>query len=163
MPNSIPTKTSFKIGHIRSQESIVKQSNTMKKQFKSGLRNTSGRFLELSYLPKPKPKQIRLCEKCNAEYKPDNGTQRWCKKCVPDKQHRFYMQRYNLSKDEHDNLLIINNGMCWICLKRKAIVVDHDHNTGKVRGLLCGHCNMALSIVENKEILERAIKYVSIS
>jgi len=70
------------------------------------------------------------------------------------------MRHYNLSKKEHDILLIKNNGLCWICLKREAKVVDHCHDTKKIRGLLCYHCNTALYLIEDKEALRRAIEYV---
>jgi hypothetical protein len=59
-----------------------------------------------------------------------------------------------------------HNGCCDICgvpnleLKRN-LAIDHDHITGKIRGLLCINCNMALGgFRDNPEILEKAISYL---
>jgi len=68
--------------------------------------------------------------------------------------------RYNISKPELLEMLEEINGICPICLKRKAICIDHDHKTGKVRGIICSHCNTALNLVEDKESLDRAVKYI---
>lgn len=49
---------------------------------------------------------------------------------------------------EYDLLLISQNGVCAICHKAprgSRLCVDHDHDTGKVRGLLCTHCNLYLA------------------
>ena len=150
--------TRYKSGRTRSAEDIEKQRATMIKQCRKGLR----------FIP-TKPKGIkdvharRICIYCNQEYIPTSARQKWCFSCVPNNRARRIMQRYSLSNDQYNNLFLNNNGMCWICLKRKAKVVDHCHNTNKVRGLLCHHCNTALSLNEDKESLERAVKYVTIS
>ena len=56
---------------------------------------------------------------------------------------------------------------CYVCgisknkLTNKTLQVDHNHSTGKVRKLLCIHCNLALgSLDENIEILEKLINYI---
>jgi len=41
------------------------------------------------------------------------------------------------------------------------LVIDHEHKTGKIRGLLCSRCNSGIGIFEEKiELLEAAIKYL---
>lgn len=75
---------------------------------------------------------------------------------------------YNLSQSDYDNLYRSQNGNCAICGKsgenqseKTFLVVDHDHETGKVRGLLCAHCNSMLGhAYDSKDILAAAIKYL---
>jgi len=45
-------------------------------------------------------------------------------------------------------------GKCAICGVRKKLVVDHDHRTEKVRGLLCYRCNIAVGYIESKLLYE---------
>lgn len=50
---------------------------------------------------------------------------------------------------------------CAICKRRRPLVIDHDHKTSKVRGLLCNNCNIALGLFEDKKSsLANAIKYL---
>lgn len=57
---------------------------------------------------------------------------------------------YGLTKEEYDILLISQSGRCAICGEAKPLVIDHDHETGKVRGLLCRNCNIAVGLILNK-------------
>ena len=53
------------------------------------------------------------------------------------------------------------NGKCAICDKEpNKLVVDHCHDSGKIRGLLCHSCNRSISIFERADILNRAMKYL---
>ena len=69
----------------------------------------------------------------------------------------FLKRTYNLSKDDFTKILNLQNGVCAICghperrKNRRGIYrlsVDHDHKTGKVRGLLCIKCNQHLGWFE---------------
>jgi hypothetical protein len=60
------------------------------------------------------------------------------------------------------------DGACAICLStedsygRSKFSVDHDHETGAVRGLLCTHCNRAIGMFrDNGEHLQRAADYIN--
>ena len=70
------------------------------------------------------------------------------------------------SHEEYEKLFIKQNGCCSVCGLHqdnfnKALSVDHDHKTNKVRGLLCYNCNLALGHVsDSKEILLKLIKYL---
>ena len=73
---------------------------------------------------------------------------------------------YGLSNEQYLDLIKNQNGCCAICsthqseLKRK-LVVDHDHTTGKVRGLLCSFCNVAIGMFkESEENIMSAISYL---
>lgn len=75
-------------------------------------------------------------------------------------------QLYNISLNEYNNMLISQNGKCLICgmdLKnsKRGFAVDHDHKTGKVRGLLCHLCNTGLgNFKDSVSLLHKAISYL---
>lgn len=55
-------------------------------------------------------------------------------------------------------------GRCEICGEEAKLVIDHDHKTGKFRGMLCGACNHGLgNFRDNPQVLKAAIKYLHIS
>ncbi len=71
--------------------------------------------------------------------------------------------KYNLTPEEFSAAVIRQDGKCAICLNAtEAFNVDHDHDTGVVRGLLCGSCNRAIGLLrEDPAILLRASEYVT--
>ncbi len=56
--------------------------------------------------------------------------------------------KYDLSPEQYDEMFAIQSGLCGICKQQLPLHVDHDHETGKVRGLLCLRCNGSLAWVE---------------
>jgi hypothetical protein len=76
------------------------------------------------------------------------------------------LKNYGITLENYDILLESQKGVCAICFtnkpgNKKRFSVDHDHKTGKVRGLLCDKCNRGLGYFnDNFEILEKAIKYL---
>ena len=83
--------------------------------------------------------------------------------------HRL-KRKYNLSLEEYSEKLIRQGGFCAICEcsetakqdgKLKRLAVDHNHETGRVRGLLCARCNRALGFVqENIKTLLSCVAYL---
>lgn len=73
---------------------------------------------------------------------------------------------YGISIEQYEEILVSQQGVCWICEKtngRRSLAVDHNHNTGQIRGLLCSKCNIALGYVdEDPDILEKMISYLKI-
>lgn len=70
---------------------------------------------------------------------------------------------YGLSTDEYRDMLVGQAGRCLICglVPERTMTVDHDHATGKVRGLLCNPCNRLLGIArDSTERLAAAIRYL---
>jgi hypothetical protein len=59
--------------------------------------------------------------------------------------------RYGITIEEYNNKLEFQKGACACCGGKdvKALAVDHDHATGKVRGLLCYRCNLTLGQVKD--------------
>jgi hypothetical protein len=73
-------------------------------------------------------------------------------------------RRYNLNEQEFIEMLSRQNNRCAICsvsLECKKVCLDHNHETKRIRGLLCHNCNVALGLFkDNLLIIESAIKYM---
>lgn len=73
-------------------------------------------------------------------------------------------QCYDITSDDVDAMIIEQSNCCSICeisFEQKQFVVDHDHKTNRVRGLLCQNCNLALGhMQDNSQRFERAIQYL---
>ena len=70
---------------------------------------------------------------------------------------------YGITLEEYNKMVKNQNGKCAICgtSPKETLTIDHDHNTGKVRQLLCRFCNAALGLAkEDINILESMIKYI---
>lgn len=78
---------------------------------------------------------------------------------------KYLQRKFGITLQEFDCLSIAQNHVCKICNQpervNKNLAVDHCHETGKIRGLLCTSCNTALGLFRDiKENLERAIRYL---
>jgi hypothetical protein len=69
------------------------------------------------------------------------------------------LDRYNLNKLDMLNLHQSQKGKCKLCseevdmfVKYHGGYIDHNHDTGKVRGILCHPCNISVGYLENKSI-----------
>ncbi len=77
-------------------------------------------------------------------------------------------RRYGIVSKDVDLMIEQQGGVCPICLcvpstldLKKPWHVDHDHKTGKTRGILCHHCNTALgNLQDDITILKSAIRYL---
>jgi len=73
---------------------------------------------------------------------------------------------YGITADEYNYLFIKQEGKCAICKQHqgtlpKRLSVDHCHETGKIRGLLCNKCNVSLgNFNDDISLLKEAIKYL---
>lgn len=77
----------------------------------------------------------------------------------------YYRRTFGISADEFDKLLGKQGGGCAICGKRpermESLHLDHDHVTGRVRGILCIGCNQGLGqFYDDPELLQRAVAYL---
>jgi hypothetical protein len=83
--------------------------------------------------------------------------------------NRKRIKKYNITPNEYDVMCNKQSGLCAICNKENykkgrkiELCVDHDHVTGKVRGLLCHRCNHMLGLSrDNAGVLRDAIEYLS--
>jgi hypothetical protein len=71
-------------------------------------------------------------------------------------------RKYGLTLEEFGEILALQGGGCAICGRPDADNVDHDHRTGRVRGILCFNCNIAMGQLEDDEDrLAAAMTYVA--
>lgn len=80
--------------------------------------------------------------------------------------HTRLAHRYRISKEEAKHWYKKTMGFCEICgiewqEGQKKLSIDHDHNTGKIRGILCSPCNSLLGYsYDSIDTLESAIDYL---
>jgi hypothetical protein len=75
------------------------------------------------------------------------------------------LQKYGISPEDYKKALDLQNGVCAICKKPctcgRSLAVDHNHETGWVRGLLCSKCNRAIGLFkDSRELLLEAASYL---
>lgn len=80
------------------------------------------------------------------------------------------LKKYGLTQEQYDKMYAEQDGRCAICSceishtsedRYLSSCVDHNHKTGKVRGLLCWDCNVGLGkFFDNPEIIRNAISYL---
>ena len=127
--------------------------------------------------------QSKTCRKCgeekavgdfiaNTRYK--GGLMHHCRACMaavakkwdadnPDRKRvrarKAQLARYGLTVADYDRMLAEQGGGCAICGSTEGgrgdahLVVDHDHTTGKVRGLLCHACNTGIGLFNDSASL----------
>ena len=130
--------------------------------------------------------ETKTCPKCGEEKSIENfyPQKRPCRLGVREDQRRFraarpdyhharnLKQRYGISLDEYHTHIANQNFACPICeveisttleyKGKRPVVVDHNHDTGEVRGVLCSRCNLVLGHArESTDILYKAIVYLS--
>lgn len=110
------------------------------------------------------PPKERPCSICSKVYTP-GGTRSdsvYCGLICMREGQRF--TRYGISIEEYRKLLVRQKGLCAACLlpiNHKKPYIDHNHLTGKVRGLLHANCNSTLGFVkDNPEALENMATYL---
>lgn len=82
---------------------------------------------------------------------------------TPEFRDYQYQYKYGITLAEFQQKFDKQNGRCAICnqTQEKLLVVDHNHNTGQVRDLLCNNCNTVLGYVkEDPAILIAALAYL---
>lgn len=124
--------------------------------------------------------KCKVCtEKYSKEYRKKNSikvnliNKAWVKanpEKVKAKYHKYtkttrLFHRYNLSSEEFNSLLDTQNKLCAICFginkSGRSLSVDHNHTTGKVRGLLCHKCNVGIGLFNDRiDLLVNAISYL---
>ena len=119
-----------------------------------------------AFQPKAAAKGSGKCLPCLAAYQREwqrknresrrASSLRWWAKKSPEERADYRIKRnYGISRREYDQLLVVQRGVCAICAqpprpgKWGRLYVDHDHESGVVRGLLCHYCNSGIGMFED--------------
>ena len=90
---------------------------------------------------------------------------KWRETHKSERNKYLYKHKYGISVEERYSIWLNQNKKCKICqrdlIDSEHCHTDHNHVTGKIRGLLCNNCNLLLGQAhDNIEILRKAIKYL---
>lgn len=121
----------------------------------------------------PAPEGHRFCSGCQrflpisdwfANRGSKTGLSSYCKACMRAKGAESYLKRrYGLSTSERQQVYASQGGLCVICRDAPAAHVDHDHNTGHVRGLLCFNCHAGLGqFKDSTDLLAATADYLNV-
>ena len=139
------------------QETILKKIEPTYRCYKCGEYKIISEF----YKDRSKRNGIKdLCKNCAREY---NKTRPNRQRIDPLYAKNYHLQyKFGIGIEEHNRIYAEQNGCCNICKKPfETMDMDHDHVTGKIRGLLCRGCNIALGLFhDNIESLEKALIYL---
>lgn len=111
----------------------------------------------------------RICRWCGSTYwttsKPRKGRGRTVacsEECL--RLYSHFGVKYGLSLETLEAMKTAQNSRCAICSSSDRLVVDHSHETGEVRGLLCHACNVALGLLKDSpDVIIRAAEYLRMS
>lgn len=101
----------------------------------------------------------------NSYIDPNSGARK-CRACQHEgSKRRFRHHLYGLTLEQYEFLLREQRGRCAICGTERngevALAVDHDHSTGRVRGILCDPCNIGIGgFHDDSALLRAAITYL---
>ena len=117
--------------------------------------------------------ELLSCTRCHTEKpataeffplhnKKRNGLDSWCRECRATYRNANCRGKFRaVISDEKLQELKATTHECVICGAQEPLVVDHDHVTGKVRGMLCNHCNRGLGhFRDDPTLLEFAAQYL---
>jgi hypothetical protein len=104
----------------------------------------------------------------------------WCKECTKQatnerrranpgtarlaERQRYVKRNYGITLDDYDRMAEEQGGVCAICgepdITGRRLAIDHNHETGEVRGLLCVKCNVKLGVLESTRWRKLAESYI---
>lgn len=114
------------------------------------------------------PGLIGKCWWCHGEFSLLDGRRLYCSaECSRFVKSLWNMGRYGITRDDYREAWYRQDGKCAICrqpertARNHLLSVDHDHVTGRFRGLLCSHCNRAIGmLLDDPEVIDAAARYV---
>ncbi len=105
------------------------------------------------------PNGVYVCLGCKRE-----NAQKYRRKDIKKHNLKNRVKRYGMNIEDYNEMRNKQNGCCAICKSQIVLEtsrIDHDHRTGKVRGLLCVSCNTGIGLLKDSpQIMKNAISYL---
>lgn len=134
-------------------------------------------FTNKLILPKTDLEGKIECSKCHCKKDlgefPNLHNNKKCRKCCKTYNRKYVIRKFDISELDYNLMYQKQNGCCFICgckgnnsLTKHGdevcLAIDHNHKTGKVRGLLCNKCNKGLGcFMDDSGLLQKAIDYLT--
>ena len=117
------------------------------------------------YANPTRPGKMSVCRGCTRKKSRETYQKAKAKGTHSAAQRKSHIKRtYGLSLEDYQSILLSQGGVCAICQKdfgRTGPSVDHDHLTGRVRGLLCRRCNSGIGMLDDSiDLVLRAASYL---
>lgn len=96
-------------------------------------------------------------DRCNKAYYRRNRS-----KILKKVKKRRLVYKYGMTEKQYKKMVKDQGEKCAICKRKARLVVDHNHRTGRVRGLLCVRCNNGLGqFLDRPSLLKKALVYLN--
>jgi hypothetical protein len=136
-------------------------------------KNVALRNARVKYWKDPEKSRTKVREygAANRQMKRESF-KKWAMRNKPEIRNNRLKRDYGISSEDYSNMLTAQYGKCAICGTNESAIrktsgrvhdlcVDHCHTTGKVRGLLCVNCNVAIGkLKDNPLLMLKAAEYV---
>lgn len=138
---------------------------------------------EISHKRCPDCGEVKPLDEFHNQAKAKDGKYSYCKPCGRARRRAWekanpernawhtrssHLKReYGITVEQYDEMLESQDGCCAICgtsePRGTGFHVDHSHESGEIRGILCHHCNTSLGgFNDNPELLQAAIEYLEV-
>lgn len=100
-----------------------------------------------------------LCRECyNERYRQKLADSRADPEFISRERNNQFKYKYGITLEQYNKMLELQLGGCAICKSKpkendKYLVIDHNHDTNQVRGLLCNSCNLTIGYMKENELI----------
>lgn len=129
---------------------------------------------EFNFKNKEKGTRSTVCKQCHCKYRREHylanqqyyqrKARKWIK-ANPTKAEDQRLKKFGITSAKYQEMLTTQNHACAVCstppARKKRLAVDHCHSSGKVRGLLCSSCNLAIGLLQDDPVrMQAALDYL---
>lgn len=123
----------------------------------------TSRYKDPNYHKNWRDKNREHVRKYHREYRKKNGRREDPETAAQTRRRWALIKTYGITPEQYDAMLARQGGVCALCgraPKTRRLAVEHDHHTGRVRGLSCHFCNRQIIGKNTLETAERLVEYL---